>query len=62
MDEEESLTRKFAEGGMTPSRPNSLRMLRRERRHISAFWDEWAKSKGPDAVEALKKVRAALGR
>ena len=29
---------------------------------IAPFWDEWAKSKGPETVEALKKVRAALGR
>jgi TRAP-type transport system periplasmic protein len=29
---------------------------------ISAYWDEWAKSKGPDAIAALKQVRAALGR
>ena len=26
------------------------------------YWDEWAKSRGPDVVEALGKVRAALGR
>jgi TRAP-type C4-dicarboxylate transport system substrate-binding protein len=26
------------------------------------YWDEWAKSRGPVVVEALGKVRAALGR
>jgi TRAP-type transport system periplasmic protein len=26
------------------------------------YWDEWAKARGPEAVEALGKVRAALGR
>ena len=26
------------------------------------YWDEWAKSRGPDVVEALAKVRMALGR
>ena len=26
------------------------------------YWDEWAKSRGPMVVEALGKVRAALGR
>lgn len=26
------------------------------------YWDEWAKSRGPNVVEALAKVRAALGR
>jgi len=26
------------------------------------YWDEWAKSRGPDVIEALAKVRTALGR
>jgi hypothetical protein len=25
------------------------------------YWDEWAKARGPEVVEALGKVRAALG-
>ena len=29
---------------------------------MQPYWDEWAKSRGPDGVEALAKVRAALGR
>jgi TRAP-type C4-dicarboxylate transport system substrate-binding protein len=29
---------------------------------VTPYWDEWAKSRGPDIVEALAKVRAALGR
>ena len=29
---------------------------------MTPYWDEWAKSRGPDIVEALAKVRAALGR
>ena len=29
---------------------------------MKPYWDEWAKARGPDAVEALAKVRAALGR
>ena len=29
---------------------------------IKPFWDEWANSMGPDAVEALKKVRGVLGK
>lgn len=60
-DEEESLTRKFAEGGMTVTVEQAAD-TEAGTKVISAFWDEWAKSKGPDAVEALKKVRAALGR
>ncbi|HUI94979.1 MAG TPA: TRAP transporter substrate-binding protein DctP [Xanthobacteraceae bacterium] len=29
---------------------------------MTPYWDEWAKSRGPDMVEALAKVRTALGR
>jgi TRAP-type C4-dicarboxylate transport system substrate-binding protein len=29
---------------------------------IKSFWGEWAKSVGPDAVEALRKVRGVLGK
>lgn len=29
---------------------------------MTPYWDEWAKSRGPAIVEALAKVRAALGR
>ena len=29
---------------------------------MKPYWDEWAKSRGPDVVEALGKVRTALGR
>ena len=29
---------------------------------MKPYWDEWAKSRGPDVVEALGKVRAALNR
>jgi TRAP-type C4-dicarboxylate transport system substrate-binding protein len=29
---------------------------------MKPYWDEWAKARGPDIVEALGKVRAALGR
>jgi len=29
---------------------------------MKPYWDEWAKTRGPDVIEALAKVRAALGR
>ena len=29
---------------------------------MKPYWDDWAKTRGPDVVEALGKVRAALGR
>jgi TRAP-type C4-dicarboxylate transport system substrate-binding protein len=60
-DEEEGLTRKFAEGGMTVT-PEQPADVDAGMKLISPFWDEWAKSKGPEAIAALKQVRAALGR
>ena len=29
---------------------------------VKAYWDEWAKARGPEVVEALAKVRTAIGR
>jgi TRAP-type C4-dicarboxylate transport system substrate-binding protein len=29
---------------------------------VKSYWDEWAKARGPEIVEALAKVRTALGR
>jgi len=29
---------------------------------MKPYWDDWAKSRGPEVVEALGKVRAAVGR
>jgi TRAP-type C4-dicarboxylate transport system substrate-binding protein len=31
-------------------------------KRMAPYWDEWAKQRGPEAVEALQKVRAALGK
>lgn len=59
--EEDDVTRKMAESGMvvTPERPEDVAPAEKA---IVPYWDEWAKSKGPEAVEALRQVRAALGR
>jgi TRAP-type C4-dicarboxylate transport system substrate-binding protein len=59
--EEEAVTRKMAADGMivTPQKPEDVAEAEKI---FASYWDEWAKTKGPDAVEALKKVRAALGR
>jgi TRAP-type transport system periplasmic protein len=29
---------------------------------MKPYWDEWAKSRGPDVIEALAKIRTVLGR
>lgn len=60
-NDEDQLTKKFAEGGMTITRESRADMDAAIR-IIAPYWDEWAKSKGPEAQEALAKVRAALGR
>lgn len=60
-DEEDSQSKKFAESGMTVTEPQPGD-LDVGTKVISAYWDEWAKTKGPDAAAALKQVRAALGR
>lgn len=60
-DEEEVLTKKFAEGGMTITEEDP-KDIDAGTKAISAYWQDWAKSKGPDAIAALKDVRAALGR
>ena len=59
--EEEVLTKKFADSGMVVTR-ESKADLDYGLKTIAPYWDEWAKTKGPDAIEALKKVRTALGR
>jgi TRAP-type transport system periplasmic protein len=59
--EEDSLTGKFAEGGMTVTQPTTQDEDAAVK-IVAAYWDEWARSKGPDATAAVKQVRAALGR
>ena len=29
---------------------------------MAPYWEEWAKQRGPEAIEALKKVRTALNK
>jgi TRAP-type transport system periplasmic protein len=59
--DEDELTQKMAAGGMvvTAAQPGEVAEAEKA---IAAYWDEWAKARGPEAVEALGKVRAALGR
>ena len=59
--EEEELTAKMAAGGLVVS-PENPSDVETATKLIAPYWDEWAKSKGPDAVAALKRLRTALGR
>ena len=54
-------TKALADGGMVLTQPSDADMAT-ALATITPYWDEWAQSKGPKAVEALKKVRDALGR
>src|SRR5882762_7063553 len=60
-NDEDNLTKKFAEGGMTVTEPTQADQDEAAK-IVASFWDDWAKSKGPDAAAAVKQVRAALGR
>jgi TRAP-type C4-dicarboxylate transport system substrate-binding protein len=60
-NEEDDLTRKFAEGGMTVTAEDPAD-IEAGTKLVSPFWEEWARTQGPDAISALKQVRAAIGR
>ena len=59
--EEDEATAQLAKGGITmaAAKPDDSEAAIKA---MTPYWDEWAKAKGPTAVEALGKVRAALGR
>jgi TRAP-type C4-dicarboxylate transport system substrate-binding protein len=54
-------TQQMANGGLivTASRPQDVAEAADR---FAPYWAQWAKAKGPEAAEALAKVRAALGR
>jgi TRAP-type C4-dicarboxylate transport system substrate-binding protein len=60
-DTEQSSTDQFRSTGMvvTVPTPEEVKTAVDQSRD---YWDDWAKQKGSTAVEALKSVRAALGR
>jgi TRAP-type C4-dicarboxylate transport system substrate-binding protein len=60
-NEEDDLTKKFADGGMivTKEDPHDVDA---GTKLMAPYWEEWAKTQGPDATAALKQVRAAIGR
>jgi len=60
-NDEDNLTKKFAEGGMTITEASKADQDEAAK-IVASFWDDWARTKGPDAANAVKQVRAALGR
>ena len=63
MEDEEEALPKVRRGRHDRDKANDLADIEiGMKARSSAYWDEWAKRRGPDAVAALKQVRAALGR
>jgi TRAP-type C4-dicarboxylate transport system substrate-binding protein len=59
--EEDTVTEQLRKAGMTVTEPGAAE-IQTAIGTIKPYWDEWATSRGPQAVEALAKVRQALGR
>ena len=59
--QEDALTKQFGKDGMilTDAKPEEVKDATDKMR---SYWDEWAKHHPADAVEALGKIRAAVGR
>jgi TRAP-type transport system periplasmic protein len=61
LNEEDAVTDKLKAAGMVVTMP-SAEEVKTATARMAPYWDEWAKERGPEAIEALAKVRAALGR
>jgi len=59
--EEETQTKQLQSEGLVVTAANDAEVQEAEKR-LTPYWTEWAKSRGPQAAEALGKIRAALGR
>ncbi len=44
---------------VTEAKPDDVKAAQAK---LADFWDSWAKAQGPEHVEALGKVKAALGK
>jgi len=60
-DEELDLIQKMKGAGITVTEPTTDDRTQFESR-LSPYWDDWAREKGPEAVEVLKAIRTAIGR
>ena len=57
---EDDVTQQLKAKGMVVTVPNDEARKQAAAR-VRDYWDQWAKSTGPDAVQALTKIRAAIG-
>lgn len=60
-EEEDALGKSFAEAGIKITQPQASDVVQATEM-IRPYWDQWAKQQGPEVVEALAKVRAAIKR
>lgn len=61
ISEEDELTEGFRKNGMVVTLPDQ-ETIDKAIEIVTPYWDQWANQRGPIAVEALAKVRAALKR
>jgi TRAP-type transport system periplasmic protein len=59
--QEDMITADMAKGGMvvTPATPDDIALAVSK---MKSFWPQWAQAHGPEAMEVLGKIRAAVGR
>jgi TRAP-type C4-dicarboxylate transport system substrate-binding protein len=60
-NDEGAVTQQLAAGGITMTEAKT-EDIESARKLLAPYWDEWATSRGSEAVAALGKVRAVLGR
>jgi TRAP-type C4-dicarboxylate transport system substrate-binding protein len=58
---EDELTAQWGKDGMVLADPTQ-EDIKRGTEAMKSYWDGWAKAHGPDAVAAMQKIRAAVGR
>jgi len=58
-NDESSVTKKMAAGGMVVTAAKQSD-IEEGVKQLQDYWNQWAEQQGPTAVEALKKVRAAI--
>jgi TRAP-type C4-dicarboxylate transport system substrate-binding protein len=59
--QEDDLTAQWGREGMTVT-PASADDIKLATEKLRPYWDDWAKAHGPEAIEVLGKIRAAVGR
>lgn len=59
--DEDTKTEQLAQEGLVVT-PAAAEDVAEAERRLAPYWGEWAKARGPQAVEALGKIRGSLGR